>query len=66
MIEAPCFITCALGNGTVIRGRAVAYSDPDKSSGYGGAFSWRDGDGTVSYVLWAAIAHLTVFPLSSE
>lgn len=63
-IERPAFITLVIRNGTVIRGRAVRYSDPHHADMYG-AFEWEDSEGTTSYVMWTSIAHLTVFPLVS-
>jgi hypothetical protein len=64
-IEVPAFVQITLGNGTQIKGRFASYTDPSESSGYG-AFQAVDREGVQTYVLWAAIAHLTVFPLGTE
>lgn len=65
MIEAPAFLQVELLNGTRISGRHERYSDP-MNADTRGAFVTEDADGTKSYVLWAAILRVTVFPLDAS
>lgn len=65
MIDSPAFIQIDLLNNTRITGRFARYSDPKGAATYS-AFVGEGADGSVHYVLWAAILSVTVFPLTAE
>lgn len=65
MIESPAFVSITIGNGSVVKGRAVRYTDPAELDKWGGMFSFEDSDGSVTYVLASSVAHITVFPLTA-
>lgn len=64
MIERPALVQIDLANNTKISARAARYSDPlDLNPSL--PFVMVAHDGEISYVLGAAIARLSVFPLDT-